>query len=395
MSWRDKVRGQSVDGRMLLGSFRGARFIVPTAEAVVGRRTEVHEYPGRDLPYVEDLGRRAGEFPLEVFVDGSLVASGNHIDARDALIDELNKSGPGTLIHPWYGTLTVSVTDARVRDTDREGGRATFTLTCIEAGELAFPSAEVQWSSRTGTAADESEAAALNDFSSIFNVDGLPEFHLAEIETELGRTLAGLERTVGSVTSTVAAEIRAPYNMGGMILGSINRLADIVTEPLRALRLYQGLFGAGDDSPNVPTTTATRRQQAASIDALHSLTQRGAVICACRQSAAMDYASRDDALAIRADLLDALDAQMQGADDDTVYQALAELRTAVAEDLRVRGARLPQLRTVTPGATLPALVLAYRLHGDAEKDAELISRNKIRHPGFVPGGTAIEVLSNG
>lgn len=395
MSWRDKIAGQSVDGRMLLGSFRGARFIVPTAEAVVGRRTEVHEYPGRDLPYVEDLGRRAGEFPLEIFVDGSLSTGGNYIEARDALIAELNKSGPGTLVHPWYGTLTVSVTDARVRDSDREGGRATFTLTCIESGELTFPAAEVQWSSRTETATDAAEAAALNDFASIFNVDGLPEFHLAEIETELGRTLAGLERTVGAVTSTVAAEIRAPYNMGGMILGSINRLADIVTEPLRALRLYQGLFGAGDDSPSVPTTTATRRQQSASIDALHALTQRGAVICACRQSAAIDYPSRDDALTIRADLLDALDTQMDGADDDTVYQALAELRTAVAEDLRVRGAKLPQLRSVTPGATLPALVFAYKIHGDASRDSELVSRNGIRHPGFVQGGTVIEVLTNG
>jgi prophage DNA circulation protein len=380
---------------MLLGSFRGARFIVPTAEAVVGRRGEVHEYPGRDLPYVEDLGRRTGEFPLEVFVDGSLVADGNYITARDALIAALNTSGPGTLVHPWYGTLTVSITDARVRESDREGGRATFTLTCIESGELAFPSVDVQWSARTEAAADAADASALADFAALFNVDGLPEFHLVEIETELARTLAGLEKSVSGVTSAISAEIRAPYNMGGLILGSLSRLADTVTEPLRALRLYQGLFGAGDDSPTVPTTTTTRRQQAAGIDALHAITQRGAVIAACRQSAAMDYASLDDALAIRAELLDALDIQMDGADEDAVYQALADLRTAVAEDLRTRGARLPQLRTVTPGATLPALVLAYRIHGDASRDAELIARNHVRHPGFVPGGTAIEVLING
>ncbi|MEW6647185.1 MAG: DNA circularization N-terminal domain-containing protein [Pseudomonadota bacterium] len=392
MTWRETIKGRSVDGKSMLGSFRGARFIVPGAELTAGRRTEVHEYPGRDLPYVEDLGRRAREFPLEVFVDGSLVASGNYLEARDALIAAVEKPGAGTLVHPWYGTLQVSITDARVREATREGGRATFTLTCIESGELAFPETETQWAAKTEDAAATAEASALADFASIFNVDGLPEFHLAEIETELGRTLAGLEQTVGAVTDAISAEIRAPYNMGGMILGSINRLADIVTEPLLALRLYQGLFGAGNASPTVPTTTTTRRQQAASIDALHAITQRGAVICACRQSASMDYASRDDALAIRSDLLEALDTQMESA-GDAVYQALADLRTAVAEDLRTRGARLPQLRSVTPPATLPALLLAYRIHGDASRDAEIVSRNKVRHPGFVPGGVELEALS--
>jgi prophage DNA circulation protein len=394
MSWRERIQGQSVDGQALLGSLGNARFIVPTAERVVGRRTETHEYPLRDTPYVEDLGRRAREIPLEVFVDGSLVASGDYTEARDAFIAELEKPGSRTLVHPWYGTLTVTITgDPRVRESGREGGRATFTLTCIESGELAFPESTVQWSSRSAAAADAAESAALDDFTAVFNVDGLPEFHLAEIETDLANTLAGLERSVAGVTSAIAAEIRAPYNMGVAILGSLSRLANIVTEPLRALRLYEGLFTAGDSSPSVPTNTPTRRQQAQCVTAVHQITQRGAVIAACRQSAIIDYASRDDALAIRTTLLDALDVQMESASDDAVYQALSDLRTAVAEDLRERGTRLPQLRTVTPGATLPALVLAYQIYGDAERDAEIVSRNKIAHPGFVPGGVPLEVLN--
>ena len=38
-------------------SFRGVPFEVTSASLTAGRRTVVHEYPQRDKPYVEDLGR--------------------------------------------------------------------------------------------------------------------------------------------------------------------------------------------------------------------------------------------------------------------------------------------------------------------------------------------------
>mgnify|MGYP000977712715 CR=1 FL=1 len=39
-----------------------------------------------------------------------------------------------------------------------------------------------------------------------------------------------------------------------------------------------------------------------------------------------------------------------------------------------------------PPASVPALVAAHRLYGDAGRDAEIVGRNRIRHPGRVPGG---------
>lgn len=47
MSWKNKLRP---------ASFRGASFGVESHQTEQGRRTQVHEYPGRDDPYVEDLG---------------------------------------------------------------------------------------------------------------------------------------------------------------------------------------------------------------------------------------------------------------------------------------------------------------------------------------------------
>ena len=95
---------------------------------------------------------------------------------------------------------------------------------------------------------------------------------------------------------------------------------------------------------------------------------------------------------MRDELSDRLELEAETA-DDSVYTALVDLRAATVRDLTARGASLAGLRTVTPAATLPALVLAHRLYGDAARADELTLRNRLRHPGFVVGGSALEVLS--
>lgn len=402
MSWRDTLRAQSVSGQPMVGSYGGVRFICPSHSLTVGRRTQVHELPLRNTPIVDDLGRKARQFEVEVFVDGTLDSQGDYMQARDALITALEKPGPATMVHPWYGTLRVSLASpARVREESRQGGRATFTLSVIENIDLRLAPARSAFTpSLTRQAADASDTASTTDFANRWDVTGLPDFHLAALNREIDNTLAGIERTVSGTTSSVAAEIRSPYNMGAAIIGAVHRMADIVTEPLRALRLYQALWASGNDAPAIPTTTATRRQEARSAAALHAIVQRATVIAAARQSAQVVYADQAQALAIQTDLVDALDTQMLATDpvtaapiDDGVYQALTTLRAAVAEDLRTRGARLPELAGYTPRATMPALVIAHRLYGDAARADEIVTRNHVSHPGFVTGGEALEVLS--
>ena len=42
------------------------------------------------------------------------------------------------------------------------------------------------------------------------------------------------------------------------------------------------------------------------------------------------------------------------------------------------------LRPYQPRLAVPSLVLAHRLYGDALRGSEIVTRNKLRHPGFVP-----------
>ena len=85
--------------RLLQASFRGVPFFVAgAAEAQVGRRVAVHEFPNRDLAYGEDMGRALHTFSLEAFVVGP-----DYMKARAELIVALEPDIPGGLVHPDLG----------------------------------------------------------------------------------------------------------------------------------------------------------------------------------------------------------------------------------------------------------------------------------------------------
>ncbi len=126
MSWRDRLQP---------ASFRGAAFSVQGHEHETGRRVAVHEYPGRDRPYAEDLGRRAREFSVEAFLVGA-----DYMAARDRLLDVLEEAGPGVLVHPYLGRRTVSCREVRLHETAAQGGLCRLTLDFVESGRNEYPS---------------------------------------------------------------------------------------------------------------------------------------------------------------------------------------------------------------------------------------------------------------
>ncbi len=396
-AWRDKITANSAGGKPLRGSFRGAEFQVRSNDLEFGRRNQAHEYPLRDVPYVDDLGLKGRRFQIEVFVAGP-----DYIAARDRLIAAIEQRGPGTLVHPYYGTRQVAVLDARARESSREGGMATLTLTCMEAGDLVYPTTSTDTPQATEDKADKARAASQAAFVRTFSVKNIPGWSVTQIQAEVARQLRGITGMVGDVAGSSAAQIRVPDSLGAAIQTAIARVRDFAGAPERAMGVYASLSKAGEDSPAIPQITTTRRQQAQDVAALQRLTRETAAIEAAQTTAGMEFSSSDDALATRAAVLAQLDDRMEATDpvtgapiDDDVFDALRGLRAATAEDLRVRGAKLPKIARVTQSATLPASVVAYRIYGDAARADEIVARNKIRHPGFVPGGKPLEVLSDG
>lgn len=409
MTWRDQLQP---------ASFRGVPFYVRSADTEEGRRGVLHEYPLRDDPFVEDMGRKAGEFTLEAIIVGE-----DYFPARDALRDALKQPGAGELVHPTLGRMQVALV-ASVRFVESltdEGGMARFTLRFTETAENTQPAADTNTAAVTNEAADVAEQAAAEEFADVFDVADQPEFVGLNAKELLGEALQTINAVRAGITpdlsvvgefvndlsavgSSLASLITTPATLATRIFGLYAGLRGAIQRPLDALAAMGRLFGYGSKKSPVPTTTPARRVQAANRTAIETLVRRAAVIEAARASARVNFSAPaiasaprityQQAIAMREQLADALEDEAATA-SVAVFNALMDLRAAVVRDITARGADLPRLVTISMPATLPALVVAYRTFGDTAREAEIVARNPIlvRHPGFVPGGVALEVLA--
>ena len=119
-------------------SFRGIPFEVESTGGTFGRRGPLHEYPLRDKPYKQDMGRAARHLTIDAFVLGD-----DYLARRDDLIEALETAGSGLLVHPSMGPMTVFAEPAEVVETKEEGGMARIRFSFVEAGELTFPTGTI------------------------------------------------------------------------------------------------------------------------------------------------------------------------------------------------------------------------------------------------------------
>lgn len=400
MAWRDDLQK---------GSFRGVPFFWQKADGEGGRKTARHDYPQRDETYVEDMGKAPREFTLEVYVLGA-----NYMAERDRLIIALEQPGPGTLVHPTFGTLSVSQTSKpRWSETTSEGGICRFTLMFVCAGANQQPSASVDTAAVVATRADVARSAVAAAYVKQVKVAGFPAFVAASLTDLADKGLAAIGTALKTVAppllpgvaggmltklvdlrSAVVDLTRVPSAMAGELQGLIITANLLTSNPFVALTSLRSLFDFNSGLAVSSAITPARRQQATNQSAFIALVRHSAIIEATLLSTQVDYLSYQEALASRDELAELLDSAMDTADDDS-YSALVALRIALVQDIATRGGNLARISSYTPACTLPALVIAHRLYGDASRDTEIISRNRIPHPGFITGGSPLEVLLNG
>ena len=407
MRWRDRLQP---------GSYRGVRFEVDRSSGSLGRRNAVHEYPGRDRPWVEDTGRRTREFSEEVFVIGT-----NYDVARNALIAAIEQEGPGELVHPKLGAMRVSMTDGcRWSESTREGGMAKFTLDFIESGEAAFPLTQIDTVAAVDEAVNSGLTAVQSDFNSAFTVDGLPGWVAASSGDLLSNGLNVLGDFVPQIGGGLDSVFAATQGVKGLlsdVTGLLpnpallaGRLADVMGPIIGGspgingpLALVDKLAGAVS-VPSLVALTPSRVQQALNHTAIGSLVTNTATLLATKQIAKLSSAvgvsvvdspfnSRQHALSVRTDLVGRLET-LASSGSDALFDSVRTLTPALVKHVDAHGFGLASAVAHTPLAELPALVMAHQLYGDAGAEQDLIIRNGIRNPGAVAAGYAMEVLSN-
>lgn len=393
-------------------SFRGVSFEVLKTVLSVGRRVQVFEYPQRDVPFVEDLGRAARTVTVTVITTGD-----DYISRMKKVIAALEKEGSGRYVDPWLGAMNVTPKSAS-SPTFESTHVASITITFVESGEYKFPNALIDTGSLCESVAQKLRDSALGVFFKEFNLEGAQDF----VKKAVGENVANLFSNenltyVGELLETadgladVANDALTLVDGSSKVLGG--RIMDVLglagvgstiaawsTVARRISRLVKGdnlnnsseTNTASLNTSETTVQTATKAVQslvrAAEIaNAVQAVTEVGTERDKVDAESTASTIAYDDMVSVRDEVLSAIDEEMLKTESDDVYRALEEARSAVYQDITVRAENRARLIDYTPTEVMPALVLAYERYGDATREAEIIERNNIAHGSFVPART--------
>ena len=394
MGWRDRLRAPS---------YRGVPFRVDSSNLEAGRRTQRHEFLNRDLPFVEDLGRRARAFSLEGYVVGD-----DYMEARDRLLAACEERGAGRLVHPYLGLLSAVCVSVNVREEKANGGRAVFSMIFEEAGRVADPERRDDPAGQVEDAVNELETTAEADLVERLTVVGSPEFvRQAGVEQTqtVGALIAGLdvfsgpEQEVASLARQAVVLIGqaqdlilSPADLANQVRVALLAVSTAAQDAFLSLNAYRQLFGLEPERDPVGTGAAELQAQE-NGQAIADLTRAVALGEACREAARAPWGFRQQALDELSRLLEEIDALSASA-TDPVFQDLQAVRQTIVGAVPPPAQALPVIREVTLKATVPSVLLAYWRYRDPRRGQEIVDRNRIPHPLFLPGGVPLEVLES-
>lgn len=425
-SWKDRLQN---------ASFRGVPFKVEEENSVVGRRMETHEFPNRDKPYSEDLGKVTFRPTITAYVIGD-----DCFDQRDKLIEALNKPGPGALVHPTFGELQVCVDgDIRVSTTNNEGRMVRFDLRFVEAGEISYPTAGAATSQNLGAACSALDGCISDNFDD-FSIAGVADFIQNDVmgnATDMMGYVSDSMKVVDTYVSDAARLMQGdisvllpPPSSGKTFVDQLqkmwrtgNRLFGNASDLGKMIKSFSGISLGHDLAPRGvwktdSVTTKTTKQQTnlvasairttAISEAANAVTQLPTPVKTTttlqeQQSswpvithpalnntsetvttAVVDIPTWDDLVDIRDTLNTAIDKEMARTTDDRLFLALRRVKADVNTDIQNRLLQTEKTIVRTPAEVVPAIVLAATWYDNAARETDITRRNTVSHPGFIP-----------
>ncbi len=402
----------------LVGSWRGIAFHVPDVSTPAGRQIVSIALPGTDITLHEDFGLFTG--PIHIT---GLVVGDDYVATAKLLQAACETPGPGTLVHPWLGPLTVVLKDpAEIR---------------FEADKLRcflFRGSFEKWSGGAAIVGGIGTLDLIGAASGVLDgtIGDLFDVAFDLVLDPIGDVLGGVLDTVegvldlASIGSDLLPSI-ADTVIDGVGLGpALDLLEDAVGAADWCAALFDGLAAVGVPRPSpaigvgplgraIEATVAPLSVVSTLLDTAETFMDLATsaeeddvslIRCACASAAlsamtaplaAVDWESRQQAMAARGRISEVIgtvgeaviatvDATADGwAARRAAWQALSTLRRTIHQDLDDRIGRLPSVMTVTPPTRVSSWIVAQHLFGDDPKAVlrgfeDIAKRNGLSHP---------------
>mgnify|MGYP003135746906 CR=1 FL=1 len=405
----------------LQAKFRGISFSISAHSYKGGRRIVEHDFPYVDQIGKEDLGAKQQEISLSAYI-----IDDNYFGQRNQLVKALDKLGVGTLIHPYLGTMRVRVKDYELKETTAEGRIARFKINFLHEQTIQAPlvTATTNTVAAIQIAKVESQSIIDTEFTtgyiehtSLFITD-TPTGPLTTVNAAMDDIIDTIDSVIDEVEKV--KQLMAPFSefkqkiatikgkliqlaiTGVDIAAELYELVDFgniienptiaIQDALKQFDEMEKLFGIFDvkfiDTPDSIYYTENNPNRMVT-----NLVSQCAVSSAFGLMAVIEYQTVEEALEVRNTLFTQLDIieNTTNVPADLVYMVRG-IRQAVMEHLDNVILSLSREVTIQLKEDTPSLVVAYKLYGDLEQEEELIKRNGVIHPAFMPADRELQAV---
>lgn len=366
-------------------SFRGVPFFVDYEGGDGGRRVAVSPIAYSSTHVTEDMGGEVRSITLSAYVAGDA----SDIAAR-SLSGALDAAGAATLILPMMGPLRVRVVSWRLSRAKSRAGYVGFDIDFVAAGRSTAPFAPVP--GRLSIAALLSVGVSILSAAAVSGTRAVTVGRASALAAAVEATVASLAAiadasgVLGTDRVKVADLSRQILSLNAEPVSAAADITDFVVETTQVI----AQAGAAAATADAFAAEVARPGN----DAMSLVTSAAFAAGFCLALVSADYLSRQDARRARERISPTIDPVLEaiGAGlDVAVHEWLTEVAATASSDLSDTAANRAPLVMVRTERSLPATALAYALYGDAARAGELVTRNAIATPAFMP--TAFEAIS--
>jgi prophage DNA circulation protein len=390
-------------------SYKGTPFFVENDEEDGGRRIVIHQFPMRDDPYLEDLGEDKRGFEVEAYV-----ASDSADSDAGSLVVTCATRGAGILVLPTHGPILVRCLNFRRKRAKDRHGYICISLEFVREGASSPLVSVAMLANQIFVAADFLSLSIAASFLSNITVALQPDYVVATVTDGAQTAISTVEaiRTTEPVDPAVSAtqrnEIQSifdaapalvddPVNIGTLptrIIASA-RAIGAALPAANAVSAFEAIVTDPSLKPVIASSYPTPRRRTAALNdaAAKQLLLLTALAAYCEGVARVQLADRPAAITLRANVSEYVGGILETipAGDIDLFHAIETLRNATVEYLSRSILDLAPVVTVEANVSMPSLFWAWRLYHDPNRSTELVARNLVPHPSFMP--TSFEALS--
>lgn len=379
-------------------SFKGVPFLVRGTTSDFGRKSVSHEYPQRDDRYVEDLGKKPETYHIRAIISGA-----GYFAETAALNGAVSSPGSGTLIHPFYGVLTVFCKKCTVVEDLTSFGEAQYdldfevtTAAPVTPTAATNPTSSILSATQSlynsvtsflGSAYALEQTYSVNLARAATNVSGLLG-QISQLVQQFGAagTVGAVEALISSLTTQVTNLVSNPLQLAAAIPTVLAAMQNTtLADPATAISQMTPLVSYGVTQTQVAPNSAAQQQQLINQLAINASVQAIALGYVYEAVTLQTFLTDTEIDATRLQLEGYYQAIIAyGQFDDDTLDALETARDVMRQFFEQQLLSAYRVISATT-APIPVTVLAYQYYESLDFVGELIGLNDVTYPSIVQG----------